>query len=313
MGSIAGPQLAAAVSEAGGLGMIGTAHPGLSVRTLTTLLDRTAALTTRPFGVNILVGTLDRLGAEGVTLAAERARVVEFFYGEPDAALVRLVHRGGALASWQIGSRDEAAAAVQAGCDFLIAQGVEAGGHVRSRVSQHALLAEVLDVVTVPVLAAGGIGTGRGLAAALAGGADGARLGTRFIAAREANAHPTYIKELISARAEDTVLTETFWVSFPNAPHRVLRSCVAAAEAFGGDTVGEIGCLDDTRQALARFECMGIDAATTGAIEAMSLYAGESVDAVKRVQPAEEIVREIIVEAERILGRLPQRARDSLP
>src|SRR5205823_3222564 len=143
---------------------------GLSVPVLTALLDRVAALTTRPFGVNFIVGTLDRVGHEGVALAAKRARVVEFFYGPPDAVLVDLVHRGGALAVWQVGSREEAAAAANAGCDVVVAQGTEAGGHVRSTIGLHALLAEVVEAVDVPVLAAGGIGSGGAMAAALAAG-----------------------------------------------------------------------------------------------------------------------------------------------
>jgi len=92
----------------------------------------------------------------------------------------------------------------------------------------------------VPVLAAGGIGTGRAMAAALAAGADGVRVGTRFVAATEAAAHPEYVAALIASQAEDTIYTTAFSRSWPDAPHRVLRSCVKAAEAFQGDTVGEM-------------------------------------------------------------------------
>src|SRR4029079_17846263 len=117
-----------------------------------------------------------------VEVAAAKARVVEFFYGDPDASLVRLAHRGGALVRWQIGSCEEARAAVAAGCDFIVAQGVEAGGHVRGRIGLLPLLDEVLTVAPVPVVAAGGIGTARGMAAALAAGAAAVRVGTRFVA-----------------------------------------------------------------------------------------------------------------------------------
>jgi NAD(P)H-dependent flavin oxidoreductase YrpB (nitropropane dioxygenase family) len=98
----------------------------------------------------------------------------------------------------------------EAGCDLIVAQGVAAGGHIRGTVGLQALLDEVLIAVEVPVLAAGGIGTGRALAAALVEGASGARVGTRFVAAAEADAHPEYVGRLIAARAEDTVYTQAF-------------------------------------------------------------------------------------------------------
>lgn len=151
-------------------------------------------------------------------VAASRAQVVEIFYGDPDAVLVRTVHDSGALASWQVSSAAEAWAAVEAGCDFVVAQGTEAGGHVRGRLGLLALLPEVLGAVEVPVLAAGGVGTARGVAAALAAGADGVRVGTRFVAATESGAHPEYVAALLEASSEDTVLTETFWVQWSGAP-----------------------------------------------------------------------------------------------
>ena len=105
-----------------------------------------------------------------IEIAARAARVVEFFFNDPNASFVDMVHAGGALACWQVGSAAEAVAAAKAGCDLVVAQGVEAGGHVRGTVSTLTLLGEVIGAVDVPVLAAGGIGTGRALAAALAAG-----------------------------------------------------------------------------------------------------------------------------------------------
>ncbi|MBV9480673.1 MAG: nitronate monooxygenase [Acidobacteria bacterium] len=110
---------------------------------------------------------------------------------------------------------------------------------MRGTIGLQALLDDVLEAVDVPVLAAGGIGTGRALAAALSAGASGVRIGTRFVAASEAGAHPMYIDRLIAAHAEDTIYTEAFSNKWPNAPHRVLRSSLASAEAFEGDVVGE--------------------------------------------------------------------------
>jgi nitronate monooxygenase len=228
--------------------------------------------------------------------------VVEFFYGEPDAALVDAVHAGGALAFWQVGSVEEAVAAARAGCDAVVAQGTEAGGHVRGTTGLLPLLAAVLDAVDVPVVAAGGIGTPRAMAAALAAGADAVRVGTRFVAATEANAHADYVAALVGARAEDTVLTRRFSVMWPDAPHRVLRSAVAAAEACPDEVVGELE-VDGTRQPLPRFAIPCPTRATTGTITAMALYAGESVGAVRSVMPAAEIVGELADGAEHLLRR----------
>jgi NAD(P)H-dependent flavin oxidoreductase YrpB (nitropropane dioxygenase family) len=305
MGAAAPPELAAAVSNTGGLGMVGTARAGGATPAgVTALLERTRALTARPFGVNFIVRDdappIDRACFE---LAAGAARVVELFlWAPPDRGLLELIHRGGALVACQVGSVEDAIAAVDAGCDLLVAQGLEAGGHVRGRVGLLALLAEVLAAVDVPVLAAGGIGTGGALAAVLAAGAAGGRVGTRFVAAAEAGVHPTYVEALIGARAQDTVYTDAFSVGWP-APHRVLRSCVAAAEAFAGDIVGERTSLDGTRVPWPRLAPGVADRTTTGAIEAMSLWAGESVGEVRRVQPAAEIVRELAEEAEALLRR----------
>lgn len=226
-------------------------------------------------------------------------------WADPDAALVEIVHRHGALACWQIGSHEEAVAAVAAGCDFLIAQGVEAGGHVRGRIGMLVLLNEVLSTVAVPVLAAGGIGSGRAMAAALAAGAEGVRVGTRFLAAEEAEAHPDSVQTLIAARPHDTVHTEAFGADWPiTAPHRLLRSCLQAAEAFQGEVVGEgRNHYTGQRHPIVRFATDAIHKSYTGAIEAMSLWAGESVGGVQRIESAADIVSELAGEAERLLRR----------
>lgn len=264
------------------------------------LLDQVHEQTSGVFGANFLPFDEPELALECIATAAARAKVVDFFYIDPDPAFVDVVHAAGALASWQVGSREEALAAVEAGCDFIIAQGIEAGGHVRGHIGLLALLSQVLEAVNVPVLAAGGIGTGRAMAAALAAGADGVRVGTRFVAAEEADAHPEYVKALIAAEAKDTVYTEAFSTGWPDAPHRVLRSCVEAAQAFQGEIVGWRTWFGE-RFPIRRFECLPINKSVTGTIEAMPHWAGESVDAVKRIQPAAEIVHELADDAEKLL------------
>jgi NAD(P)H-dependent flavin oxidoreductase YrpB (nitropropane dioxygenase family) len=296
MPGVGTPDLAAAVANAGGLGMIGV--PLLPPDVVTALLADLSRLTARPFGVNFLMPFLD---PDCVSIAARAARVVEFFYGEPERALVDEVHIGGALASWQVGSLDEARTAAAAGCDFIIAQGSEAGGHVRGCVGLLPLLSQVVDAVSVPVLAAGGIATARDVAAALAAGAAGVRVGTRFVASAESGAHPLYVDALLRARSEDTVLTETFSVMWPNAPHRVLRACVDAAQGLTQAIAGEVDWGGQTMP-IPRFAVVAPTAGTRGAVEAMALYAGQSVGAVNRVQPAAEIVRELDSGAQRLLG-----------
>lgn len=307
MGALANKQLAAAVANAGGQGMI--SWGGMPADQLAETLDELGEQTPGVFGVNFLIPGFEGLEEEPevrecVSVAAAHAKVIDFFYADPVPSLVELVHRQGALACWQIGSPEEAVAAAGAGCDFIIAQGIEAGGHIRGTVGLMALLNQVLEVVEIPVLAAGGIGTGRNLAAVLAAGAEGARVGTRFVAAQESGAHPYYVQALIQAEAKDTIYTDTFSYGWPDAPHRVLRSCVEAAQTFEGEIVGERTSLDTgTRAPVHRFEPRPVMSDTTGSIEAMSLWAGESVAGVKKLQPAAEIIQELAVEAEKLLKR----------
>jgi len=290
MGNILTPELAAAVSEAGGLGQITLA--GIPLDMAQQRIEKLQSLTSKPFGVNILIPYLD---LEILYLAASRARVIDFFWGDPDSTLVDRAHAAGALVSWQVGSVSEAVAAQSAGCDFVIAQGNEAGGHIRGTLGLLPLLAGVLDTVSIPVLGAGGIGSARSVAAVLATGAAGVRVGTRFIAAEESNAHPDYVKAVIAARAEDSVRTNLFHVDCPLCPstHGVLRSAIEAAKALDRDFVAQVDVGGERRQ-IRRFQGTPPYKAVSGVIEAMACYAGQSVGAVKRVQPAAEIVAELM-------------------
>ncbi|MGK0173574.1 MAG: nitronate monooxygenase [Gammaproteobacteria bacterium] len=290
-------ELAVAVANAGGLGMLaGTLVPA---PLLADILDQAVSQGGTRIGVNFLMPFLD--DKEVVRVAAERTKLVEFFYGDPDPALVDLVHASGALACWQVGSADEAIAAERSGCDLIVAQGTEAGGHVRGSIGLFPLLAAILEAVNVPVIAAGGIGTARSMAAALAAGAAAVRVGTRFVAAQESGAHPKYMQSLIGARAEDTVLTEAYSVMWPDAPHRVLKSCIDVANSLEDDVVGEGAMGGGVTMSVPRFAAPAPDRDTTGNIEAMALYAGQSVDAVRSIQPAAEIVSELSEGAERLL------------
>jgi hypothetical protein len=174
-------------------------------------------------GVNFLAPFIESLTT--VTEASRHSGIIEYFYAWPDPTLVACAHDGGALVGWQVGSGEEAAAAEAVGCDFVIAQGTEAGGHVRGRLALEVVLAGVLSRVAVPVVAAGGIGTPERVAELLARGADAVRVGTCFLACPEAQAHPEYVANLLGAAGDDTVITEWFddddgW---PNAPPGVAR------------------------------------------------------------------------------------------
>ena len=306
MGSISTPKLAAAVSNAGGLGMVNLSS--LPVGDIPGVFDDLDGRTSGPVGANFLMPFLD---VAAVDLAAGRCRLVEFFYGSPVPNLVDRVHAAGAFAAWQVGSLDEARSAADAGCDLLISQGCEAGGHVRGTIGMLSLLTGVLDIVDVPVVAAGGIGDGRGMAAALAAGASGVRIGTRFVAAEESPAHPRYVEALIAAGPGDTVLTTAFSVMWPDAPHRVLSSCVEALAAFTGDRVGQ-STVTGSPVALPPGAVVPPDIHTTGTIEAMPLYAGQSVGAVRRREPARQIIEDLVTTAEACLGASADRGSRSI-
>lgn len=164
------------------------------------------------------------------------------------------------------------------------------------------LLVEVVESVGVPVLAAGGIGDARGVAAALSAGAAGVRMGTRFLAASESGVHPLYREALIAASAADSVLTDDFRIDWPDelSSSRVLRGSLEAAHDFEGDVVGEIA-LGGSRLSVPRFSTAPPVPASSGAIEAMPMYAGESVRFVRSEESASDIVQEVARGAEKLL------------
>lgn len=297
MGGVPTPALIAAVNDAGAMGALG-AGP-MPAEALDGTVKQVRAHTSGPLTINILIPYIDR---DVVEVAARAATVVDFYHGEPDAELVALVHRLGALAGWQVCSLVDALAAVRAGCDMLVVRGVEGGGRMHGAESLWPLLVEVIDSVEVPVLAAGGIGDARGMAAALAAGAAGVRMGTRFLAAAEAGTHPYYRDALISADAADTVLTDEFRAGWPDTRSwsRVLRGSLDAAQAFHGDVVGEL-TMGPVSMPVPRFGVAPPLLGSSGAVEAMAMYAGESARFVRTVEPAADIVRTIANGAERLL------------
>ena len=284
MSGTATSTLAAAVANAGGLGMIGVGRQQFAV--IERYLDEVAALTNAPVGCTCIAHFVL---PEVEELVASRSPIMEFFYDWPDPGRVP----DNVICGWQVGSVDEAKAAVDAGCQYVIAQGMEAGGHVRGHVPLAELLPAVRDAVSVPVVAAGGIGNVAAICSALSLGADAVRIGTRFVATRESYAHPAYIDALVAADSDDSVLTEAFGVGWPDAPHRVLRSAIEAATSASSDFVGETRIANGTAMPMARFGVSSPNRDTTGDIGAMALYAGRSVGSVDKVMTAAEVVEEL--------------------
>ncbi|MCG6856429.1 MAG: nitronate monooxygenase, partial [Salaquimonas sp.] len=230
IGGVTCPELAAAVSNAGGLGTIGMAGRGADGARNT--IERTRELSNRSFAVNFILDF--DCEKELATSLEAGVSLVSLFWGDP-TPLVARIHEHGAKVMMSIGSVEEAKRAADAGVDVVVAQGWEAGGHVRGNTATLALVPRVVDAVSpLPVVAAGGIADGRGLAAVLALGAQAAWIGTRFLAATEADAHPEYRKRIFGAEASDTYYSALFDVGWPGAPGRVIRnSTVEAWEQAG--------------------------------------------------------------------------------
>jgi len=310
MGGAVGPSLVAAVSNAGGLGMLVPWRADIDV--VRRQIRETRALTSRPFGVNLNLEfpQEERLAA----CLDERVPVISFFWRDP-SSLVPRAKAGGAIVLHTVGSAAEAKQAVDCGVDIVVAQGWEAGGHVRGTVATMPLVPAVVDAVSpAPVVAAGGIADGRGLAAALALGAGGAWIGTRFLASHEATIHTRYRELLLQANENDTVFLENlFDIHWPNAPHRVLRNqTVEAWEAAGRPPSGkrpgegEVIATSRANRPIVRYQSYTPGTDAEGDIDALSLWAGQSVGLVTKLQSAADIVREIADEARKILQRLAQ-------
>ena len=307
MGGFDSTDLAAAVSNAGGLGVM--ALSGLDSDAVRARIAKLRAKTDRPFAVNLNVSRpqSERLAV----LLEERVPVISFFWGDP-GELVGQAHAGGALVLHSVGCAEDARRAVALGVDAIVAQGWEAGGHVRGDVATLPLVPTVVDAVgPTPVIAAGGIADGRGLAAVLALGAQGAWIGTRFLASDEAAIHSRYRERLLAARETDTVHTTLFDVGWPDAPHRVLRNnTVDAWEAAGRPASGarpgegEVVARSALVGEIVNYRSFTPAADAEGDIDALSMWAGQGVGLVTKRQGAGEIVREIVVEAEWVLRRL---------
>jgi nitronate monooxygenase len=291
----ADPRLPAAVSNAGALGFLGMSWADDAGD----LVRATAALTDRPFGGNFVLNA-DQHRRVDQALGAG-LRIVSFLLGDP-RDYVGPVHDAGGVVIHTVGSAEEARRAVGCGVDAIIAQGWEAGGHICSGVATLPLVPAVVDAVApVPVIAAGGIGDARGVAAVFALGAQAALLGTRFLLADEMPIHDGYRNHLIAATETDAEwYPDLYDLGWPDTPHRALHNSTAEMwEAAGRPELGArpregVIAHFSSGEAILRYEPAPPMIRTTGDIEALSQWAGQSVALAERSQPASEIVAELI-------------------
>ena len=311
IGRASTPDLAVGVADAGGLGLLSATFRSVEETrdAIREALDRTDGAV----GVNLVLhpGAVRTPTDEHLTTCLEAgAEIVSLSFGEA-APYVDRIHDAGARVLQTVCSAQEAREAAVAGVDVVVSQGWEAGGQVQSEVATMPLVPRVADAVDVPVVAAGGIGDGRGIAAALALGADGAWLGTRFLAAEEADLAPPYRERVIDAEETDTIYSELFDGGWPGTHHRTLRNSTverweAAGRPASGSRPGEgevVGTRPDGRP-VKRYSAVLPTEGVEGDVEAMAMYAGQSVGLTDEVRSADDVVGELVAETGDAVERL---------
>ena len=313
MGGPARSELCAAVSAAGGYGMLGMVRetPELIGREIAAVRSRT----NRSFGVNLIpYGTDPALLEEELAVCFEaRVHSMTFFWEvRPD--LIARAHAAGCLALYQVGSVADAVAAAEAGADAIICQGVEAGGHVRGQATSLVLLPQVAAAVDVPVLGSGGFASGASLVAALALGAEGIHAGTAFLATEESFAHDYHKQRLVEASSEDTIHSDVFAINWPpQSPVRTIRNSITDLHAgnlfgHGPDDFPREVIAEEDGQPVYRYSTNSPLRNTVGELEPLALYAGQVCGAIDRVRPAADVLRRIVDEAQEVLASLSRRA-----
>jgi enoyl-[acyl-carrier protein] reductase II len=295
MGGVAYPEVCAAVSEAGGFGTLGMA--GAPPDEIREAMRGVRALTDKPFGVDLLAAMPETIDLAADIIIDEGASAFIAGLGVPGPVIAKF-HAAGLKVLSMCGKVSHALAAEEAGCDAVVAQGTEAGGHT-GRVAGMALIPQIADAVKIPVLAAGSIVDGRGLTAALAFGAQGVWMGTRFVASKEARAAEVYKQKILGAGSADTIVTRCYsgkpMRNIMNAyieerernPESILRFPEQSVETT------EAGLMNLT---LDTWQVMDADRSC--------MPAGQGVGGIDEILPAGEIVRRVVAEAEATIGRL---------
>lgn len=298
-GGAAGGELAGAVSEAGALGIVGASW--LTPERMQAEVERARTLTSKPIGINVLLfGNEDLIEP---LLELEPA-VLSTAWPRDDQdlrALFSQAHDRGVKVMHMVTALPDAVAAAEAGADVIVAQGTEGGGHVGEIGTTVVVRQVVKAVAPVPVLAAGGFADGAGLASALALGADGVLLGTRFLASAECDADAMYKDAVVACESEDTVLTTVLdslsGRDWPGAWSRAART------RFVEEWLGREPELRRRRAAVRARLAAAVE---DGDVEYQALWLGQSAGLVDSVEPAGELVHAIVAEAEAILrDRLP--------
>ncbi|MBO9449517.1 nitronate monooxygenase [Tropicibacter sp. R16_0] len=304
MAGAAGPDLVAAVCNAGGYGVLPLWHKPMDG--FVTELAQTQAATQQNFAVNINVANpwKDQLQA----CIDHKVHAVSLFWGmDPDA--IDMAKAAGLKVLYSVGTSAEAKEAEAAGADAIVAQGWEAGGHVWGRVSTLALIPAVVDAVEIPVIAAGGIADGRAMAAAMMLGASGVWVGTRFLASTEATIHDTYRQRILDAREDQTEwYHELYDISWPDAPHRALKNATSKGWHEAGapkpgqrPNEGQVIGHRPNGDPVKRYQSFTPFTGTTGDVDAMSLWSGQGVAQVRQVMSATEIIDELYQDAKTAL------------
>jgi enoyl-[acyl-carrier protein] reductase II len=297
MGGVAYAEVCAAVSEAGGFGTLGMA--GASPEAIRDEMRAVRRRTRKPFGVDLLAALPAQMLAAIDVIIDEGASAFVAGLGVPEPVIERC-HAAGLKVMSLCGKVSHAVAAERAGCDVVIAQGTEAGGHT-GQVGGVALIPQVVDAVSIPVLAAGALVDGRGLAAALAFGAQGVWMGTRFIASHEARAGEGYKKRITEIGSADTVVTRCY----SGKPMRVVRNAYVDDWESRPD---EIRPFPEQMQVSAAAHVLAPLAGRDAEVDTTRdcLPAGQGAGGITDVASCAEIVERVVREAEATLRRLSQ-------
>jgi NAD(P)H-dependent flavin oxidoreductase YrpB (nitropropane dioxygenase family) len=307
MAFVAGPELAAAVANAGGLGMLGGAM--VPAEGLRAMIQATRGLTGKSFGVDLIGEFISDAHID--VLVEEHVSLAVFFWSAPSPAQVRRLKAGGVGFWMQVGSVNEAGASVDMGAEAIVVQGSEAGGHNRSQATLAILFSAVRDAFPrLPLIAAGGIADGVGMASALLRGADAVWCGTRFLASSEADAHEDYKHRVVKAQSGGTAMTRVFGPEWPDQPLRALINQAvrisegradAALEEARGQMIGTT-LLGGETVPVPRYSAILPTRAFNADLEWACLTAGECSANIKTVEPASAIIARMMREAQEVLA-----------
>ena len=304
VGSSTCPKLAAAVSNAGGLGMLALSRP--DKEETYHMINQTKALTKKPFGVNFVLDDYvlkSRPYEEKLKVCIEqKIPLISFTYGKLTRELVNSIHDSKLLVAFTVWDLEQAAEAVSAGVDILVAQGLEAGGHLNSKITTKELTKKLVqNFLDIPILSAGGSATGLQFAEAIKNGAQGIWVGTRFLATKESRAHELYKQKIIEAKSNDTEISTLFDIGWPNTPHRIIKNStylnwLTASCSSSGERPGEREIIAHRANgaAIFRYEDKPPIEGMSGDFEALALYAGTSVEYIDEVLSDSKVVQELV-------------------